>query len=286
MIDLNWLRYRFRWAYVLLLLVVFLHTMYLVLYNNQLIILGIIAVYPGILYISVIRKSELDDKEPRGLIALHIAMGILIIPIAFILEISGLRLLLLGDITPNSSILFIQYIFWFIYSYFIVAICEEGLKLIAFLLLNKIHKENDSPTDSIVYTVAISGGFAIFENYKYARSAASFSLEFGYLTAIVRTFTAIPVHIGLGMIMGYFFSKYLFFDKLGNQNKDKNYYRKLAIIVPIIIHGSYDFLVNILYGNQYYADLIIAVLFSLILNFFAWKYVIKLRKSSYIISSL
>ena len=51
--------------------------------------------------------------------------------------------------------------------------------------------------------------------------------------AILRSFSAIPAHGVFGATMGYFFMKYSFIRKQNNL--------ALCMIVPILLHGSYNF---------------------------------------------
>ena len=74
--------------------------------------------------------------------------------------------------------------------------------------------------------------------------------------AIARAFTAVPLHALCGVIMGYYFGMYAFVS--GGKNLS------LALIVPNVIHGSYNFLVS--FPNYYFlGGLFIALIFSIFL---------------------
>ena len=60
--------------------------------------------------------------------------------------------------------------------------------------------------DAIVYGTLISLGFATFENLQYVY----YSGGSPDLIAIIRAFTAIPLHACCGIIMGYYFGLYIF----------------------------------------------------------------------------
>ena len=80
---------RYRWAYYLLLIILGIQS-FLLLQNDPrfILILGA-ALIPGILYLSYVRNSDVGGKEPRGVIALHMILGILIIyPAIFLVEAS------------------------------------------------------------------------------------------------------------------------------------------------------------------------------------------------------
>ena len=59
-------------------------------------------------------------------------------------------------------------------------------------------------------------------------------LEFSYLVAKGRSYSAIPMHGLNGAVMGYYFGLYAF---SGNKN-----YLALSLILPYLFHGFYNFL--------------------------------------------
>jgi RsiW-degrading membrane proteinase PrsW (M82 family) len=86
--------------------------------------------------------------------------------------------------------------------------------------------------DGIVYGVSSAVGFAIYENINYVAM-------YGFQTAIVRAFTAIPLHAFCGVFMGVFYSYSKRASILGN-NGAKIGYTLLSLLVPMLIHGTYD----------------------------------------------
>ena len=110
--------------------------------------------------------------------------------------------------------------------------------------------------DGVVYGILASLGFATLENLQYV---FYFDSEFWSAReiAIFRSYSAIPLHGLCGTIMGFYFGQYAF-----SANKK---YLGLAIIVPIIFHGSYNFMCAY---NWYYAVSIVAVgfIFALLLH--------------------
>ena len=84
---------------------------------------------------------------------------------------------------------------------FIAGFTEEPLKFLAFLMFVKSRKEFDEPMDAVVYGAMLSIGFATF-NFEYVYV---YDFEVDPLTvAMFRAFTAVPLHICCGIIMGYF----------------------------------------------------------------------------------
>ena len=88
--------------------------------------------------------------------------------------------------------------------------------------------------DGKVYAVFVSLGFALWENISYV-------LSYGMSTALVRAFTAVPGHACFGVFMGVFYSIAKEQD-LNNKKRASSFYRKLALIVPVLLHGSYDYI--------------------------------------------
>lgn len=117
------------------------------------------------------------------------------------------------------------------YTAFVVAgLVEEGFKFFIFWFLLWKNKNFNERYDGIVYSVFISLGFATTENIGYV-------LLTGFHTAFIRSITAVPAHALFGVIMGYYLGKAKFADE-----KRKTSYLILAFIVPIVLHGIYDFI--------------------------------------------
>ena len=62
--------------------------------------------------------------------------------------------------------------------------------------------------DALVYGVAASLGFAVIENWEYILGAES--LEAARYVALLRGFTAIPLHALAGVFMGFFLMDAIF----------------------------------------------------------------------------
>ena len=90
--------------------------------------------------------------------------------------------------------------------------------------------------DGIVYGVTPSLGFSTLAN-----SDNVFNIDWGGVVtpediAFYRSFSAIPLHGLCGVIMGFNFGKYVF---TSNQK-----YLYFSTLIPILIHGSYNFVVG------------------------------------------
>lgn len=90
------------------------------------------------------------------------------------------------------------------------------------------HSAFDEPMDGLVYGVAASMGFAALENVLYVWQG-------GFGLAVMRAFTAVPAHAMHGAVMGYFLGLYHFLPER------RGFYLAMALIIPILFHGAYDF---------------------------------------------
>lgn len=114
-----------------------------------------------------------------------------------------------------------------------IALIEEFSKWIITYLITYKNKEFDEFYDMIVYCVFVSLGFALYENIFYV-------FQEGVGIGIFRAFLAVPAHAFNGIFMGY----YLGLAKIASLNNNKNLEIKnkvFSIIVPILLHGVYDY---------------------------------------------
>jgi RsiW-degrading membrane proteinase PrsW (M82 family) len=135
---------------------------------------------------------------------------------------------------------------------------EEILKFIVLYYLVYKMKDFNEPIDGIVYGVTVSLGFATLENIYYVYVLSDYYNVSSQSLAILRSFSTIPAHGIFGATMGYFFMKYSFIKKQDNLT--------LCIIVPILLHASYNFFVS---TNFLIALLIIFISWFILLNAFS-----------------
>jgi len=184
-----------------------------------------LALLPAIILMIYIYKMDKREKEPFRKLLLCFFWGIISVIPAIIIEEVCCEIL---NEAFTSSIAYLL-----VENFLIVALTEEGCK---YFFLNKISKKNayyDYFFDGIVYSVFVSLGFAATENVMYV-------LQNGIGTAILRMFTAVPGHTCFAIFMGYYYSRKRYCDLFGDKKGAKKY-AKLAIWVPVLIHGAYDF---------------------------------------------
>ena len=170
----------------------------------------------------IYRKDNIQP-EPIGQIVKAFLLGVLSIPLSFVVSIP---LQELGFYSKEvSSIADAVRI-----SFFGAAIPEELAKL---YILRQILKNNeffDEKMDGIVYAVCVSMGFAAFENITYLISNVDSYMQVGFSRAL----TAVPGHFCFGVIMGYYYSLAIF------DEKDRAKNQVMVIVAPVIVHGIYD----------------------------------------------
>jgi len=163
------------------------------------------------------------DREPWSLLLRVFALGALsVIPIMLIQ-----RVLLSINIFPGLLSI--------AYTAFIVAgLTEEFLKRAAVVYGAYNDKNFNEKLDGIVYSVFAALGFATVENIMYV----VFRYTGNYYVGIMRGILSVPAHMLFGITMGY----YLSLSKYTEDIKLKSYYYKRSLIIPMILHGVFNFI--------------------------------------------
>ncbi len=204
------------------------------------------AVIPAIfLMIKVYQSDRLERESPYMLWSL-VKAGILSSLIAMVAEwiLNGLL-----ELTVTDESLY-QILLYFV----VVAFSEEGAKYYMLHRSSWDSREFDCQYDGVVYAVFVSLGFALWENISYV-------LHFGFTTAIVRAATAIPGHACFGVFMGVFYGIARKHANRGDFAISK-IYRILAVILPALMHGAYDYIATTKASGGYFVVFII-ILFAI-----------------------
>ena len=208
-------------------------------------ILLLLAVIPSIIIAFLVYLSDRKEKEPIGELVKAFLLGILAVIITIFIS-------LIFDIT-SVDVTDINLFELFIYTFISVALVEELSKwLVGYILLRKNNNFNYM-YDGIVYYSFIALGFATVENILYALSS-------DLSTVLIRAVTTVPAHVFFGIACGYYFALSIREKNKGNQQK-KNKYLILSIIMPIILHGFYDFC--LLTGNYVFLMIFLVFVVSL-----------------------
>ena len=215
------------------------------------------AILPAALLLLLVYKRDKNGKEPKNLLwRLIFAGGIIIIPI-YICEVIGQIIVEFGNaiVTNQTELGFVANMF----VYFgVVALAEEGFKMIALATQTWKNPNFNFKYDGIVYAVFVGMGFAIFENIKYV-------LEYGMVTGILRALTAIPGHCAFAIIMGTFYGSSKYFQSIKNK-KMQVLCMLYAIIIPIVGHSLYDFALTI---SNNVLSVVVSIFYMIILDIFS-----------------
>lgn len=187
----------------------------------------IVALLPVLLFLIWIYKKDKYNKEPiKDLVKFYI-IGVMISFVAIVIERK------LVDFNVFEGIYSQLYL-----SFLVAGTTEEFLKAIVLtIVLFKDNKFNEK-IDGIIYSVVLSLGFASIENIIYLFYETENLI---YQVGILRSVIAIPGHIMFGIMMGYYISKAKFSDT--KSEKINNIFK--AIIIPIILHAIFDFILMI-----------------------------------------
>ena len=196
----------------------------------------ILAIAPPLLIVYYIYQKDKYDKEPKSLIIKSFLFGCLgIIPAIF------LELFAKGMFTNL-----------FLYVFIGIALVEEGVKY--FFLKKYLFNKPDfnEPMDGIVYAVMISLGFATVENIFYVYGEEGQEIN----VALMRMFTAIPLHAVCGVILGYFVGLAKFSD-----NSKPLLYK--GLFLATLVHGLYNYFIFLGQGFIFsIIALVVAVYYS------------------------
>jgi len=185
--------------------------------------LVIVALAPIFTILFYIYFRDKYEKEPIQLLILSFIFGAVIT-----LPLYYLETWLIGIWNFNYFKNSWQISNVFYTAFVVAALTEELFKFAVLYFFIWKNKNFNELFDGIVYAVFIAMGFAAVENILYVFTN-------GLETAILRIFTAVPLHALLGINMGYFFALAKFSDK-------KKLYLALSLVVPIVLHGIYDFI--------------------------------------------
>ena len=124
-------------------------------------------------------------------------------------------------------------------SFIRAAFLEEIFKMMIIVFYCTRKTAFDEPMDGLVYGVAASLGYAAWENIDYVLyfvdSSGKWIYDPSFAVAIVRAFSAVPLHALCGVMMGFLIAETLF-------KKKYNFFNLiLSLAVPVGIHGLWNF---------------------------------------------
>ena len=217
--------------------------------------LTVIGLLPAVLLMIYIYNKDRIEKEPKGLL-----VGLFFLGVAAVIPTMIVEALLS---VVNNAIFFGKYIveyeytvvdgrvylYEFVNNFFGVALVEEGFKWLFMFLITRKCKNFNCLFDGVVYAAFVSLGFAAAENVMYVFMG-------GLSTGAMRFFTAVPAHCAFSVVMGTFYGKWFVCRNAGALEKHlyqnriimtaprgfgAGKYLLLSLLIPMAIHGFYDF---------------------------------------------
>ena len=208
-----------------------------------------LSVLPSIVIGFLIYKADKVEKEPKKELMKAFLLGLFAVVVTLIISYS------LGVQTIRQETL--DVVGKFFYNFLGIALIEEFSKWLCTYFFIRKNKNFNYLFDGIVYAVFVSLGFATIENILYA-------LTGGTMVAIIRAITTVPSHAFYAVFMGYYLSHF---------KKEKKFSSLiLSIMIPVILHGTFDFLLSF----QKMSFLLIFLLFVVVLYVISFQ---RIKKS-------
>lgn len=180
------------------------------------------------LFIAVFFYAMDKHKEPLYYVVRAFAAGMFSILLVVLLYMILPRIELIHGPDRNALI----------DSFYNAAFKEELAKFALLMLCTYRARHFDEWYDGILYGVLVGLGFAFIENIKYFYR---FYDDDGWYVIVGRTIFSMPLHALLGGTMGYFVGKSRF-----TQGPDRLQWLCLAFIIPVLVHGLFNFSLTVL----------------------------------------
>lgn len=206
----------------------------------------VLAVLPISFFVGWIYLKDKYEKEPPFKLMEYFMLGILVSILAIFLESYFSKLNIFSGIVGDIYV-----------AFFVAAFTEEGLKSIILIPVLLRDKNFNEKLDGIIYSIFLSLGFATIENIIYLMRER---LDLSFQLGVTRGLISIPSHIMFAITMGYYISKYKFWKK---EDNGRNKYLIYAVIIPILLHGVFDFILMI--GYRW------AIIVFIVYIIFLWK---------------
>ncbi|MBO4845335.1 MAG: PrsW family intramembrane metalloprotease [Lachnospiraceae bacterium] len=228
--------------------------------------LTLLSVLPSIVLFIFVWKKDKIEKEPPKLLLKLFLFGAL----------TTVSAMILGEIFTVITLEFIYedtLTFAIIDNFILTALIEEGGKYFVLKKCTWKHKAFNYTFDGVIYAVCASLGFATLENILYV-------VGDGLSTAILRALLAVPGHVIDALYMGCYYGIAKYEEALGNTKQSKSNLKK-ALLVPVLIHGFYDFCLS----DESGLFLIVFLVFEIIITIKAVKKLKSLSKEDKMIFS-
>ena len=189
--------------------------------------LSLAALVPAVILFVRIYQLDRIEKEPHRLLGTLILCGALSALPAAGIQFFASRALA-GALNRRSAV------FLLLDNFLVVAVSEEVCKIVPVRLAAWKHPAFDYRFDAVVYSVSSALGFAAVENILYV-------LQSDLRTAVSRAILSVPGHFFFAVSMGLLLSRAKQAECCG-QLRRRRMLALLALAVPTLLHGLWDFL--------------------------------------------
>lgn len=204
------------------------------------------AVIPALLLLIQVYRADRLEKEPLGMLLGLILCGVIAAELASLSERAGISLLgrlfrsgtgMQAEASPVPALVLSgsdAQLYRVCLFFGVVAVSEEGFKYLLLRLRTWRSPQFNCSFDGVVYAVFVSLGFALWENILYV-------LDSGFSTALARAVTAVPGHACFGVFMGTWYGaakRRAIFEQKWRSVLD----RCMAFLLPVALHGCYDYI--------------------------------------------
>ena len=189
--------------------------------------LSLAALVPAVILFVRIYQLDRIEKEPRRLLGILLLSGALLA-----LPAAGIQLL--ASRTLGSALNRRSAAYLLLDNFLVVAVSEEVCKIVPVRLAAWKHPAFDYRFDAVVYSVSSALGFAAVENILYV-------LQSDLRTAVSRAILSVPGHFFFAVSMGLLLSRAKQAECCG-QLRRRRMLALLALAVPTLLHGLWDFL--------------------------------------------
>ena len=187
------------------------------------------AVIPAVFLMVKVYQADRLEKEPMGMLIGLLILGVISTSLAGTTEELGS--MALTNLFPNGGLISDALLY-----FVVVALSEEGFKYLLLKVRTWKNPHFNCQFDGVVYAVFVSLGFALWENIAYV-------LRFGFGTAVARAVTAVPGHACFGVFMGVWYGVAKRYE-LAGRIEESAHARKMALWIPVLLHGVYDFIAS------------------------------------------
>ncbi|MGB3078919.1 MAG: PrsW family glutamic-type intramembrane protease [Saprospiraceae bacterium] len=209
----------------------------------------LIAVLPGIIIAVYFYLRDLREPEPSGLLLMSLLFG----AVSFFIS-RGIGYLLHHFLYVSHQDELNEILSAFVF----IGLLGEGGKFLFLRGITFYYKAFNQPFDGIVYAIMVGMGYATAENVFYVISS-------GVNADVLRMFTTVPLNAVCAVIMGYFLGEAKLF-------RSRIFlYSLLALLLAAIVHGYYDYFLQMVYIKALWMQGIISVLIVIVLSQLAIK---------------